>query len=101
MVRGGKEPAMNDTERDQLLQRITVLERARGRWRLLALGLAALLVLCLLGGVGPGLTQAARARAEQARAEQARAEAERAAAERQRLQGQGDRQKAKPAERTP
>jgi hypothetical protein len=93
---------MHDSDRDQLLHRIHTLERSRGRWRLVALGLTAILALGLLGG-GFGLALTARVQMARARAEEARAvaEAEKQRTESQRLQAEEKLKKAKQAERRP
>jgi hypothetical protein len=71
------EAAMDEPERDYLRQRIKELERAKGRWKALALALLAGLALFLLvGGMGSVLTLGLF----QARRQEALMEAEMAAA---------------------
>jgi hypothetical protein len=105
---------MTDPEREHFIHEIRDLQRSRGRWRLAALVLAAVLALpVLLGGLlGVALMprlelQRARAERDLLEAERARADAERAralAAEaeaaRQRNQAEAARQEAGKAKGT-
>jgi hypothetical protein len=69
---------MINAERDHLLHRIALLERANRRWRLLALAGTPLLALLLLLAVGNGIACYVMFRDARQREQQARVEAERA-----------------------
>jgi hypothetical protein len=64
-----KEPTMTDPEREHFLGRIRELEHSRGRWRLTALVLGALLLLPVICGGLVGVVWAPRL--ERQRAEEA------------------------------
>jgi hypothetical protein len=77
---------MSQPQEEDLPQRIRDLERSCRRWRGLALGLLALMVVFIIAGAGLGLVQTARVGAERAAREhlrQAEAEQDRAGRVRQ------------------
>src|SRR5947208_17028659 len=63
--------AVPQPQEEDLSQRIQDLERSRRRWKSLTLSLLALVAVFLVAGVGLGLVQAARVRAERDRAVEA------------------------------
>jgi hypothetical protein len=81
---------MTDPEREHFVRQLRDLERSRGRWRLAALVLAAVLALPVLLGRLLGVALVPRVQLQRARAEAERARALAGEAEAVRLKGQAE-----------